>query len=401
MASIRLASAWAVVLIACDASIAATEPLSAARRTELRRSYEEVASKLATLYENMSPGREGEFDALMDRSWGLAEEWILTYLAEHPDCSASDLARDVSSLAPASRSEFDDVPGPLKAEAISIVTGASQAVYVIAVHSGSRRSTILIAARSAPDSYRIAWRIRDVPVDERADKGQLGRWRASGPGWHDGPLDGKVLRAPDSSGGQPRFWVDAVSRPDAGLICPAQISLWRWTGRTATLEYVSMYDAPGETHVEQQGNVLRVQINPPLTCFAPCGACDGPHSTWSLRVRDRGIEDLGRIEDVPELQAMHELFQRVAAGKDASSLAAPEVVAYVKFQYADMRKYGSDGDADCWVGLLSEGWKIDRKGGTSHLDFEVDRLYPLSVEFESRRGRLVVMRIEERPERER
>ncbi|HEX4825888.1 MAG TPA: hypothetical protein VFV19_16430 [Candidatus Polarisedimenticolaceae bacterium] len=375
----------------------AVQPDTAARRDDLKKSYGDVCDKLGKLYENLTPEREDELDALMNRSWSLAEQWLLSYLADHPDSAADELAADLRTLSPPSRSENDDVPGPLDAGAVSLATGS----YAIAIHSGSRRSTIVIAARSAKGDYRIAWRIRTVPLDARAEEGELGRWRTSGPGWHDGPLDGKVILAPKSAGGEARFWVDAVARPDAGLICPAQISLWRWTGKTAVLEYVAMYDAPGQTHVELQGDVLRLRVNTPLACFAPCGACDGPHATWSLRLRDHGVEDLGRVDDDPELHALHELFRRVAAAKDASALAAPAAIAYVKSQFASMRdKYVRDDGEECWVGLIMGEWKVEHHAGKSVLDAHFDRLYPLSVAFETRNGRPFVTGIEEHPERE-
>src|SRR5262245_9462462 len=194
MTSVRFGSAAMIALLAGGVVIGEAPSGTASRRSEIRRSYGEVAGKLRRLYENLTPAGEQELDALMDRSWSLAEEWILAYLADHPDSSADALAADVHTLSPSSRSEYDDVPGPLQAGAISLTSGT----YAIAIHSGSRRSTVLIAARSASGDYRIAWRIRGVPLDKRAEEGELGRWRTSGPGWHDGPLDGKVLRAPDN-----------------------------------------------------------------------------------------------------------------------------------------------------------------------------------------------------------
>ena len=349
---------------------------------------------------SLEPGQERELDALMNRSWGVVEEWILASLGESPDCAADKLVADIKALYPSHPSGTDDVPGPLDASVVKLATG-EHAAFAIGLHSGARLGTAVIAARSSANTYRIAWRIRDLGMNQRAEEGQLARWRTSSPGFHDGPLDGKIFRAPDNPAGQPRFWIDAVSRPDAGLICPAQISLWRWTEQTAVLEFVSMYEVPGESHLEQRGDVLRVQMSSPLTCFAPCGACDGPHSTWSLRVRDEGVEDLGRVDEIPELSVLHELLARVAGGKDASDLAAPQVVAYVRSVYEDMHaKLGSQGDGDCWVGLIMGDWKVEREGQTSRLDFWADRLFPLTIQFETRTKRLFATEIVEHPERE-
>lgn len=376
----------------------ATSP-TASRRDELRRSYREISDRLKSLYQTLTLEQMSELDALMNRSWGVAEEWILTSLGENPDLSVDDIAAEVRALSPPRDPNADDVPGPLDVSVVKLATG-EHAAYAIALHSGTRRGTVVIAARASANTYRIAWRIRDVRTD-RPDVGELARWATYGPGFHDGPLDGKILRAPDNSARQPRFWVDAVSRPDAGLIAPAQVSLWRWTGQSAVLEFVSMYDAPGESHLEQRGDVLRVRVSTPLTCFAPCGACDGPHSTWSLRARDDGVDDMGRVDDAPELTALHEMLVRVAAGKDASDLAAPPVTAYFRSQYDDMHaKFGSDGDGDCWVGLLMGDWKVEHSGPTSRLDVWLDRLYPLTIQFETKGKKLFITRIVEHPERQ-
>lgn len=376
---------------------------SAAKRTELRAAYAETAATLIRTNDaDMSkgvPGSEEEFTALVARMWELAEDWTLATLSERPAIPARELAAAIRTISPDPVPGEDRGRGALDAEAVQLANGES-AAYAIALHFGKDDillGTVLVVSRTPATGYRVSWRIRDVPIDERARKGELERWKFSGHGWHDGPLNGAILRLPDRTSGQARFVVRGVSRTDVGFNCPGQVSVWSWTGATAELDLVGMYDAPGfSAPFEFRGDSIRVRVATPSTCFVPCGSCPGPMSTWLIRVDGNGVKDAGRVPDDPELDALEALLTRVEAGKDASDLAAPEVVRYFSSEFAaDHERYGKDDG--CYVGMI-QSWKVKRAGSTSLLDFWADRLYPLTIHLERRAAGFFVTQIDEHPE---
>ena len=166
--------------------------------------------------------------------------------------------------------------------------------------------------------YLLAWQVQE------ASGGQaeiLAAWsaanaRLSRRGADSGPF-GSIIphlaRFPDDAKGRPRFYIDGTYAQDAGGTEGKQISLWIWDGVTARPIIARDYAAGinRSVGVRLEGDILKVQQKKFFRTFFSCGMCEERQMDWAVRITPEGVEDLGEKSQVPELDAVDELFYRV------------------------------------------------------------------------------------------
>jgi len=256
---------------------------------------------------------------------------------------------------------------------------------VVALDAGFLGGTFFVVApvSAAPARFRVLWDIRPLARENDAARNELGRWAFLVPGFHDGPLGGRVLPLPSTSSGHPRFLVDAIAAASMGMTVPAQVSVWEWTGTQAVPELIEEYQTTYDVHrVELEGTLLRIATKEDTDVVYSCGSCDEPRGTWTLQLDPDGVRDLGRAFDDPLLKAATDLLSRVARGEDTSTVAAPDVgdklAALVKTLRADVEESGVEHDAaeseDPYAGVRSmlSSSKTIESGARRVLDLETD-----------------------------
>ncbi len=306
---------------ACDAAsdLAADERALAAAVREID---EQEASR---------PGTP-RFEGLADQVWDIAGRRLCALLERVPRARAKDLEQVVADLD--AGADAEPYYG-LHATAVPLAGGAAPA-WAVALnwyYSG----TIIVLARDPQAGWVVGWRLRDfLKTDGRADDPAFVRWaRYSEGGFHDGPFAGRVLALRPTRDGRARFAVDAQAQPDMGVLHPAQVSVWEWTGREARPVFVGWYEmGAADTGVTLDREGLRVRGVQPFASTFSCGSCDeAPLETWRIAVTPDGVEDRGRVPDVAGLALVDAVGDRVCHGRDASDLASPAAVGALAAWY--------------------------------------------------------------------
>ncbi|MGB9196124.1 MAG: hypothetical protein WCB53_04275 [Terriglobales bacterium] len=253
---------------------------------------------------------------LLARQWTLAGEWVAAWFNAHPSAGEESLDAAVSELAPT------EEPG----EHLSL----KRDVFLIAAPGPIGNVFIVTKVNGR---YLLAWQVQE------ASGGQaeiLAAWsaanaRLSRRGADSGPF-GSIIphlaRFPDDAKGRPRFYIDGTYAQDAGGTEGKQISLWIWDGVTARPIIARDYAAGinQSVGVRLEGDILKVQQKKFFRTFFSCGMCEERQMDWAVRITPEGVEDLGEKSQVPELDAVDELFYRVIRHQSATDIASPAAV---------------------------------------------------------------------------
>jgi hypothetical protein len=131
---------------------------------------------------------------------------------------------------------------------------------------------------------------------------------------------------PAEAGGAPRFYVVADYYQQAGATRGHQLTLWRWKNGKAEAFYDTDFVTGGEAPqaVTVTGDKIEITGKGGWQHFSVCGGCHGRQIRYDIRVTPTGIEHLGTVVLVPELDTVDELL----GGNDA--VATPEAVAVLK-----------------------------------------------------------------------
>lgn len=343
-------SAIALVALAAGAPQAATPPM--AEGSSDLAAFAAIVSEVAAPETCSGPDTD-RFEELADQVWDLAGEQVTTTLVRHPDVSAADLVAAIEELNLATSVAADDADlYALSGSAIPLGIGppSAWAVAVQWFYAG----TFFVVAGSHETGWSVVWRVRDLARNGPPLCDELERWAFSWPGYHDGPFAGHVLPLPASRAGRPRFAVDAAALPSMGLTCPAQLSVWEWTGAEAVPVYFGWYEtAWGGPQARVEGDTIVVRTMQQLKSAYVCGSCEeSPEATWRLAISPDGVADQGRVAEVRGLPLVDELADRICYGRDASDLATKPVILELRSWLSTQLAFGPE----LCLGMLSK-WR--------------------------------------------
>lgn len=155
---------------------------------------------------------------------------------------------------------------------------------------------------------------------------------------------GSVTALPPDSAGHARFYIDARYAQDAGATQGAQLSIWRFNGRTADVLLKKNYIvvADDENGPSDKGPSIRRHNKREYRMLFACGSCLGRTMIWTIKVTPEGVADQGEIPEVPEADVIDEVFFRLWYGKDARTLARPEVLSQMSAIVVGAKKARTD-----------------------------------------------------------
>ncbi|MBX7222310.1 MAG: hypothetical protein K1Y36_20340 [Blastocatellia bacterium] len=316
------------------------------------------------------------------RSWNLVGAWTAAYLNTHPQATERELSAALLKLLK-TNCDFDE--SHVSAAQLSSGNKAAFAVAVNWIWIG----TFFVVAKDAGGKFQFAWNIKDVAEKNFASRNELGYWAFGRAGIHDGPLTGDVHPLPPGKSGNPRFWVDGVSRPAMGLSKPGQISVWEWDGKTAQSLFIKTYNTHEEWHQVrfQSGNLVIHAVEEAKTYYF-CGSCETiePRSLWTLAITPEGVQDKGRTYVIPELDFVDRLIFRFCVGENVSDAAAPTVIQKLKKLFP---KPKSGKKLDYPLAMISVS-PPSRQGNRTVLKLNSDELGECTFTILNRNGKYVL-----------
>jgi len=242
--------------------------------------------------------------------------------------------------------------------------------------------TVFVVAATS-ERYAMAWTIAGAAAGGAPEAGLLAAWaadrardscRVAPPVMGScGPLFAAIGRLPDDGAGDHRFYVDATCAQPMGLTVTAQLSIWRWTGRTAEPLYAKIYGYMVDQRLGTRldGNLLRLRVKDEFKTFSACGSCEGRQRDWTIRIGPDRIEDLGETSAVPELDLIDALYDGILHDQPATDLAAPAVVTLLKSKTADLRMEAAAAGDEPTLGMLWD-WKVAAEGRRTKLWLSTD-----------------------------
>jgi hypothetical protein len=105
--------------------------------------------------------------------------------------------------------------------------------------------------------------------------------------------------------------------------------------------------------------------------------CSDPKGVWTLRIKPKGVKDLGHRFLNPEMQWADKLLSAIAEGKDVSEMARPDVVTAIKSTMAEITKENAQQSEPEQPSLFSWGMFGDfhrNSQGTFSIDFDEARM---------------------------
>ena len=388
-AALAAAVAFAVFSAAGCSAPAARLDLAALERDRVRlrlevdQSRAELDSYGQCCFERY---RSREYKQALARYWTLVERWTTGYLDAHPGATGGEVAADLAGLAP-KRKAFTP-------SAVRLAGKDGDAAAVVVSIEGDPAGTFFVAARNAAGRFAVAWSIRAAAEKNAAAGNELSEWAWTMPAAHAGPLGGRVSPLPPARSGRARFLIQAIGHAGIGLVVPLQIGVWEWTGSEAVPELVKDYPTTDwRLDVALAGELLRIPTREITKVFYSCGSCEDPEGTWTLRVTPDGVTDLGHTFNEPLLQAADDLVDRLARGQDASSLAAPAVIARLEDLIGQLRQdvHPRAAERDAAGPDPEEGlrgmmtWQVRTSGAHRVLDISNESMH-LLLTFEKRGG---------------
>ncbi|MGA2004688.1 MAG: hypothetical protein ABSG70_14980 [Terriglobales bacterium] len=333
---------------------------------------------------------------LLARQWSLAGEWVAAWLDAHPTAEARSIEAAISELAPT------EDAGDSSREFLSLgrdtflvtAPGAIGNVFIVTKSNGHYHlawSTAQAQEASGEQAEILAaWRAENA---REGDRGPY--WAASGPA---GSVMPHVETLPEDAKGHARFYIDGMYAQSAGGTVGNQISLWLWDGKTAHLliarAYTFMIDQSVGTRLE--GDLLKVQQKKFFRTFFSCGGCEERQTDWIVRITPEGIEDLGEVSRVPDLDAVDELFYRLMKHKSATDLAAPAAIQSARKILEEDQAEHSEKEWKKFptLGMMGE-WNIKEGPESKVLCFSADDVGSILFTLKSVDGGLFITHVTE------
>jgi hypothetical protein len=341
----------------------------------------------------------------LNTMWSAAGQVGVDFLATHSEASAKDLSEELASLLPVSDPRFGP---PLSADSLEIKPG----LFLVAFNSYPAGAVFAIARKS--QRVVLLWNLSLGGAQSNDSRHLLASWHASRAGdtcvtQHTyasgvcGPMTSVSLGTlPLSRSGQPRFFIRATYSKDMGGTDDEQISVWSLTNDIPTLEWINLYVEGGEEEtvpngVEYKDGMLLIAEKHEFNTFPSCGSCSGRQMIHRIRVTPDGLQDQGLGSVHPELDAIDNLFQKIANGQPTTGLASPQVANFLRPHLVDAEKEARQIDPNSFsVGMLS-GFTFSSRGKISVLCFQSDELGPVDFTLEGTANGYFVSHVSERP----
>jgi len=261
-------------------------------------------AELRSSYARLTAARAADDVCSPPELWEVLQRWALLVLERVPELSGEELARRVEAL--------EDCPDA-DARVLDVTAVRLDEQSFAVTFNYDAHGLVEVLTRDPKGPWRVGWSIAELAQRNLAQRKELGRWAWCERGFHDGALTGRVLEAPRSGGGLPRFLVWAHTNPMMGGDWPTQLSLWTWDGQEARPQFVggATYAFDYEWDLRRVGSRLEVHTKEPMKSFFACGSCGELDSVWRLDFEPEGLKDLGREPLTTELALADELIDRV------------------------------------------------------------------------------------------
>lgn len=316
------------------------------------------------------------------RLWTVLEDWALLALSGDAELTGDALGRRVEALQDAPDAEAR----LLRATSVRLSADA----FAVALNYDAR-GVVDVLARDPGGRWRVAWRLTGLAEAARASPRELGRWTWCLRGFHDGSLTGRLLEAPRSGTGPPRFLVWAHANPMMGGDWPTQLTLWSWDGRAARLEHLgsAVFAVDYEWDLRRVGPRLEVHTKEPMKSFSPCGMCGELEAVWRLELTPEGLRDLGREPLTPELALADALIDRVRRGQGRRGALERDLELLLRARESPKGSLGSP------------TWSLSRVNDTTVvLHLAAEALAPVDFTIETCQGVRTVTGVTRPPARE-
>lgn len=307
------------------------------------------------------------------RAWALLERWAVAHLDAHPDTTAEALAATFTTRQPPGREG-----GSLEVGALALQPGLFVLSAAYELGDGAA-GTFFVLARGADGHPAVAWRILDLAQAHLPTGDELGRWaHLTATRYYSGSLVGTVHPLPPTRSGNPRFYVRAYQAAHGGTSL-LQVSLWEWRDGAAQPLLVHPFLQTEDEGPDPafDGRHLRFSTKERSKTFFSLGGFAEPRGLWTVRVTPDGIRDLGHRWRSPHLRHLDRICTRLRAGRDASDLASPQALRW-------MRDHLGEG-GDYALGSV-DGLHLWRSRGVLHFQASFGEGI-LQFTFRSRRGR--------------
>ena len=347
--------------------------LAAGARAETPPSVVDAASRFAEAGKALEARSDGfgtdGAPELLSAYWDASHAWATAWLGAHSDAKPKDLA--------AAGEAFDGY-GRWQALALD-----SKDVLVAA--ASGEQGEVFILHQQARDRWSLAWsltswaahRTAPDPLAAWAPARSSGDCRSSEPwdAWKScGPLFGSLGPLPPDGKGRPRFFIDADYAQEMGATVGAQASIWVWTGTEAVPQYLHAYAQMIDqgAGVRAKGHALLIREKDGFKTMFACGGCLGRQMDRTVRLTPDGVSDLGHVSQVPDLDLVDAVMDRVLSGKPAGLAASPQAAAALKAALAEPRAKRLEGpEAATDLGMII-GWTLKDSGARRRLCLSTD-----------------------------
>ncbi|MEA2236256.1 MAG: hypothetical protein QOC81_980 [Thermoanaerobaculia bacterium] len=380
---VNLPDMWGAGLVVISVLLAArpARSITDAERETIRANYYRARSALVALDDatNGTP----VLGAALDRVLSAVANWTASFLDEHPNASAAQVAKAVERLDPERPcAKTDDRCADdyhLTSTAVRL-NGLPATTFAVAANY-PRGGTFFIVAHADDGHFQVAWNIKDLARRHYQSRDEIGYWAWTERGWGDGPLRGTIGALPRAASGHARFYVDAVAAAAAGGTYMSQFSVWEWSGSEARPLFIESYQVSFDTApVTIKDGIISIPTKGTYKSWMTCGSCPEPHVLRRLRVSADGVHDLGRIDAEPEVRCVDELWDRLIHGRPAEGLATPAVNAALAPIVQEIKR-DAGLDLDNSLGMLEES-KLSQEHGRRFLQIDADNLGGRILRFE-------------------
>jgi hypothetical protein len=271
---------------------------------------------------------DAQSPGLLAKQWSLSADWLAASLDARSLVSPDDVKSAMLELAPSKKPDF---------------IALDPTTFVVAT-PGEFGNFFIVTRKDG--HYRVAWNIAN-PLPVHGKQAQvLAAWRPENARDQRrdvltaGPVEAGLSSLPPDAKGRPRFYLDGTYSEPAGIVVPAQISIWVWDGSKAQPLFARRYgvDIEQDVGTRLEGSLLKVRDQGYFRTFSASCDCEVRPFDWTLRIAPVGVEDLGEKSLVPELDAVDELYDRLIHGKPTGEIASPEAIKVAKAVLRDARK---------------------------------------------------------------
>jgi hypothetical protein len=248
---------------------------AADRLDEIKRAFLKNAEALRPHTDGFGLDAGSNALVLLDREWSLLGDWVAAYLNRHPAASAK---------------EVDAAIRQLDAGLEDSVIELRPHTFVVAANRIEIGTFFIVSG--AAGGYRCVWNVKDFAATHDGLDDGVSDWSLHSKA----PLFGTVGALFDSENGDSRFYVDATFQGE-GFTVAKQLSIWEWNGAAAAPALMGNYNYSLDSTegVTFDGKLLRAHTKEDeFKTFFSCGGCKEPPGEWTIRITQRGVEDLGR-----------------------------------------------------------------------------------------------------------